>query len=268
MSREKLKRNLMTFVQLFLREGVVLRKEFFSNVVDNLVWPATTALLWGYVLPHVPQLGVSSQYATFIFVGAIVAIWFYTCIEYAFLLANDCEGNRRIDYELCLPIPPRLIILKYGFAFAFHSFVISFPLLFMGKLFLFEQFDMSMFSFTKFLVTCMLGNMVFAFFCLWVAGWASSSFFVHMRIRFFDPLFYFGCDMSTWLTLATALPFLGYLMLLNPITYGMEAMRSAVLGPAGLLNFWLSSAMLCVHLGVWMMAAIKTFEKKLDYVRI
>ena len=142
--KQTLWHDLAVFRQLFRREFLILKKEFMQNFIDALIWPLLTALVYGYIFI---VLGLAPSYGSFVLVGTIPAICIYTISEYAFLLMRDFDGDRGIDYELTLPISPSMIMIKYGCAFAFHSFALSIPLLFFGKLFLYDRFDMSHFSF-------------------------------------------------------------------------------------------------------------------------
>jgi hypothetical protein len=265
MNRESFVNDMRVLKQFFHRELIVLKKELYDTMIDALIWPIMTAFIWGYVTP---VIGISSEYGTFIFVGTIAGIWFYSIIEKAFLFIQASETTRMIDYELTLPVSPQLVFIKYGLSFALHSFVITFPLLFVGKLCLYDRFDMSAFSFPKFVFISVVGNVICAFFALWVAGLTRTEFIIHIRIRLFDPLFYFGCNISTWATLHSVFPFIANLMLLNPVTYCMEGLRVAVFGQAGYINFWICIGVLTLQTLIFVKATLKTFKKRFDFVAV
>jgi len=125
---------------------------------------------------------------------------------------------------------------------------------------------MSAFSFAKYLLISVIGNLAFAFLILWFVGRVTTSFFVHARVRLIDPLFYLGGYMYTWKMLATSFPYVGYVMLLNPVMHVMEGARAAVFGGTEYINFWLLAGALVVQTVFWAAASCHSLRKKLDYV--
>ena len=255
--------NLKVLHVFFKREMIVLRKDLFSMTINAIIWPIMSAMIYGFVMP---ALGVPIDYGSFVLVGVVVATWIYTTYEHVLELGQDLEGNRLIDYELTLPIKPWMVLVKYGLACAFHSFLFSFPLLFVGGIFLGERFSFAKFNYFGYVMLNILGTLVFSFFSLWVCAWSRSRFFVHIRVRLYDPLFFLGCYMSSWAAMAKVLPVLSWIMLANPVTHAMEATRVTVFGQQGYLPFWVSVAYLFLNLFVWAGMMLYAMRKRLDFI--
>ncbi len=69
-----------------------------------------------------------------------------------------------------------------------------------------------------------------------------------LYFRFINPLFLLGCYFTPWITYYKISPAIGYLLLLDPLSYVMEIMRASIIGQTGYLPFWLSLAALWVFI--------------------
>ena len=149
-------------------------------------------------------------------------------------------GRRTIDFELTLPIAPRLLILqkaiRYTTMYIFEGLLL-FPV---GKLLLGSRFSLEHFCLGKFLAMFITVNTFFGCGTLLLAGIAQTrsirnSLWNELLMSLWD----FGGYYFTWLAAASAYPLFAYSMLLNPITYTMEGLRNTVLGAETSLNFFL-----------------------------
>ena len=261
-----IKDNITILFHMFKREMLIQKKSLFNDLIDCMIWPVIMAIAYGYLLPAV---GLSGAYGGFMIVGLIGVMSFYIIFEgKAFPLAQDFDEIKRINFELALPISPRLVFVKHGLAYALHASITAFPALFLGKIVLWNIFDMSNFSFVLFSLIFVLNNVLWAFVCLWMVGFCKADSLFHMRLRLIEPLLFIGCFWCSWHTLYNVFPFLGYVMLANPLTYAMEGARAAVLGQSGFIPYWVSVGMLSFFIVLFAWLALRSLKKRLDFVDV
>lgn len=263
-SYDRIKRNACVFKHFIRRELRIFIDDYWNTFLDSLSWPMLTAFVFGYVFPH---MGVEGEFGSFMIIGSIVALCYFTSLELgASSLTRDFDTERRIDFELTLPVSASVIVARHGITTALRAFLMTFPLPFLGKLVLWDRFDLSQFSLPKLVIVYALFNCAFSFAAIWIAGLVANKDFMHFRIRFIDSVFFIGCFMYPWSKLYMTLPSAAYIMLLNPMTHAMEATRVAFLGQAGFLNFWMSCAVLAGQSVLFYYLAIRSWKKRLDYV--
>ncbi|MDZ4129858.1 MAG: hypothetical protein U1E02_37665, partial [Hydrogenophaga sp.] len=86
-------------------------------------------------------------------------------------------------------------------------------------------------------------------------------------IRILFPLWFFVAAEFPWKMIYNTLsPFIAYACLANPITYVMEGIHSAALGPEGYLSFWFCCGMLLVLTVACGTIGIMRLKKRLDFV--
>ena len=251
------------FRAFFKRELLVFRNEFKTSVINIFTWPVMTSLMYGYAMQGV---GLEISYGSFITVGVIVAGLIYGSYARAAHLSNDMAGKRYIDFELTLPLPSWLVFVKYTCAFAFHSFVFAIPTLIVAKLVLFDRFSFQYLNVVGFISLTTLAALLTSLFALMICGAVSTSYFPHARIRLFDPLFYLGCHMVSWVVMKETLPILAWITRVNPATHLMESLRAMVLGPQRFLPIVLTVPSLLIFMCLFFYGMIYFMRKRLDFV--
>jgi len=256
-------RNWRILKHFMQRDLIILKKTYKGILKNSVVWPVLTAIVFGYVIP---TLGVGKDYGAFVVIGAVVAVNFYTCFMEMFFMVQDFEGPRTIDFELCLPTTPTLLIAKFASTFSFRCLPRTLPLPFIGKLLLYNRFSFEHFSFFKFVLIFLLINLMFSLFMLMFAGILKGQSIYDFRVQVIDPMFFLGCYMFPWKTLHKVMPIAAYVDLLNPLTYAMEGSRIAFLGQHGLLNFWICCGALAGFSVVCFFLTTVFLRRRLDYV--
>ena len=72
--------------------------------------------------------------------------------------------------------------------------------------------------------------------------------------------------MFSWQSLYMTSPVFAYIDLLNPVVYISEAYRSALIGPAGYLNFWFCVVMISLFGIVVGCVGIRRLKKRCDFI--
>lgn len=252
------------FFQLLRRDFLILRKEFWANLINVLFWLAPNLIIFVYVLPG---MGIDREYGIFALTGVIASQSLFTSISSIPDLLNDIADNHAIYYYLSLPLHQWLLFVRYALRFAMGSCLMSFSLLPLSKLVLGDIFDFSHFSLIKYLLIFILLQIFCGFFALLVTAYTNNMVeYERAWVRIVWPLVCLGGYQFPWQVLFANLPYLAYLNLLNPVTYCLEGFRVAVLGQAGYLNFWFCLVMLslCTSMIGWW--GIKKFMHRLDCI--
>lgn len=240
------------FLQLLRRDLLILRQEIVAKIINVSCWLGPNIAIFNYVLPG---LGIEQTYGVFILVGGIATVGLFTAVSSIPELLNDIEDNHSIYYYLSLPLHQWLTLARYACAFAMSAFAVSFALLPVCKLLLWNLLDFSNFSLLKYSLIFPLLQIFFGFLALLITAYTSSIVqYEKAWVRIVFPLWFFGGYQFPWRVMLERLPYLAYINLLNPITYCLEGFRAAVLGQAGYIDFWVCFGMLLLStliVGVW-----------------
>jgi len=250
---------------LLWRDLLLIKKDFRDNFIDMLVWPTTASLVFGRIMPHIAQ--VDSSFAGLTLLGAIISIIFVNALHHIQLQVTDFEHDRIIDYYLTLPLSSTMVFMKQALSIVLRTYIFGLPLFIIAKLLLPQAFSMATFSFTKFLLMFSAVALFLAFFGLWISSWVrNKDAFIHVWLRMYTPMLWFGGFLFSWQQVHTKLPIASYLMLLNPMTYIMDGLRASMLGQTGFINFWVSFGMLTAQAALFAFIAIRRLQQRLDTV--
>ncbi len=255
--------SLKIFGWLIARDMRVLKTDFLNNVIDAMIVPATFIIIAGYILPY---LGMPESYGAFMIVSSMVFMAYSTTNwRGSSNLVADIEGDRAVSYELTLPLPSWMVFVKFACVYALNAIFINTFTLPMGKLLLWNKFDLSQMSFLKFVPMYLLVTLFFGFYSLWTASWVEGMRgFVRFWLRFGSQLLFFSGFQFPWLVLNKALPLFSYINLLNPFVYAFEGTRAAVLGQEGSISYWVCLLVLIIYTGAFAYLANRNFKKRLD----
>jgi ABC-type polysaccharide/polyol phosphate export permease len=261
---KNLKSYSKTFWELLKTDLIIHKKNLLGSIVDNIIWVSLTTVVFAYVLQ---EIGVAKDYGALYLVGNISSLSLFETWPAAAQFIADQEGNNTLSYFLTLPIPAWLFFIKTTLSYAINSIVASLFVLPLGKLLLWNNLSFANFSFGKFILMFIAINIFSGFFTLFIKSLVKSMLHigtVWSRILF--PLWMLGGTQFSWQVIYRLSEPFAYVCLLNPILYGMEGIRAAVLGQEGFINYWICFGMLCMFsilFGFW---GTKRLKKRLDFV--
>src|SRR5262245_36574956 len=138
--------NLFVIMQLLRRDLVRARREFLGKLFDSASVLFCFLIVFGYFMA---PYGLGANYGPFILVSSVASFGFFGTVGKVFNLITDIEGDRTISYSLTLPVPSWLIFVYTGFFWSLESALTSILLFPIGKLILYQQFDLSQVSFLR-----------------------------------------------------------------------------------------------------------------------
>ncbi len=250
--------------ELIRADLAVFKQTFFNKLIDISIWVVLTIIVTGYVMPF---FGLTHDFGVFQLCGIIAAAGLFELYTSAIELVSDFEGDRIINYNLTLPIPSWMAIISkaaYYFIIYVTLTLLMFPL---GKICLWNQLDLTQINYFKFLVIVIFQCIFYACFVLWAASIiANMSKLGSIWSRFIFPMWFMGGFQFSWLALYKAIPLLAYINILNPMIYITEAMRAAVLGQSGYINFYICLLAITFYSLTCFTLGMRNLKKRLDFI--
>lgn len=252
------------FKQMLWTDFVIFRQGYKSRFVDLAIWVGIIALIMGYIMP---SFGVSADYGQFQLVGLIANAGLFDTYPNVMILLTDFQTHRVIGYDLTLPIPSWLVLIKIMCNFIFKAMFLGVCAIPIGKLVLWNQFDLTKIAIIPATAMIIALNTFYGTFTLWLASVISSTAQigkVWTRCNF--PLTMLGGFYFSWHALYKASPMVAYIDLANPMIYATEGMRAAMLGQEGFLPVWQCVFALCVFSLLCALDGMRRLKKRLDFV--
>lgn len=242
----------------------VFKQNIFDKIIDLTIWVVLTIVVTGYVMPY---FGLAADFGVFQLGGVLAATGLFELYGNVVELVSDFEGDRVIDYNVTLPIPSWLALLSksaYYFVIYVTLALVMFPV---GKLCLWQQLDLTQICYPKLVVALLFQSMFYACFVLGVASiTANMTKLGTVWSRFIFPLWFMGGFQFSWMALHQVMPVVAYVNLLNPIIYITEAVRVALLGQSGFINFWLCLLAITLFSAISLYSGMHVVKKRLDFV--
>jgi len=265
MDRLKARFACKLFVDLCREEFVGFLKLLKDKIIDQGVWVSITTLATVYLMGK--QFAVTPGFGLFTIVGCIAAIGLFEIYAQVFSMVGDYIGDRRIAYFVTLPTKSWVIFVKQIVCMALKGMSISFAIIPLAKLLLWNEFCLTNVSWLTFLLIFIWGNLFVAAFALFFSAILES--YVKMGMfwnRLIFPLWLMSGWQFSWATMHGLNPWLAYAMLLNPLTYIMEGTRAAMIGQSGYLNVWLCLGALIFFTFFFTVIAIYKIKQRLNLV--
>ncbi len=246
------------FFGLFLRDLYVLRRELFPFAIRVLMNPLLFLFVFTYVFPHMsggmtgnPMAhpgGGNVSFSTILLPGLMaVAIMFSGIAAVALPLAQDFGFTREIDDRVMCPLPVAAVAAEKIVFSALQSIVaacIVFPL----ALYVPAQPAVAHVTSWPFLIVVVILSSLLA----GALGLTIGTSVKPQQIGLIFgvvviPITFLGCVYYPWAALKP-LPILQHAVLINPIVYMSEGLRSALTPSLGHMNNVAVIVMLIVFL--------------------
>ncbi len=252
------------FYQLIRRDLIVFKREFWPKFIDTVILLFTNVMVFGYLLK---QEGLPDGYAAFFVVGAITSFGLIEIVGKVGILLADIEGGKTIFYTLAMPIKTWIAFAYIATTWAMTSILTSILLFPIGKVMVFYEWHWDTMSVWRVALMLISSNLFFGFFALWLTGIVKGMTSLNsLWLRYIAPMWLFGGYVYSWQTAYDLNPVVGYIILLDPMIYAMDGMRSAILGPTGFLPYWVCVLALWAFTAACGIHAIKRLKARLDCI--
>lgn len=254
---------LHIFAELIRVDLLLFKQSLFNKLINVSIWIVLTIITMAYIMPF---FGLSGDFGPFQFAGTLGAIGLFDGYACVAGMVADLEGDRVINYNLTLPLPSWMAILSKATYLSITYIILTLFMLPIGKLTLWNQLNLAEVSWAKLLLVILVENIFYAALVIWLTSFITMPRMEDAWARFVFPMWFMGGFQFSWKALYSFLPSLAFVSLINPMIYITEAIRVALIGPEGLLNFWICfGAILCFAL-LFLVLGIRGLKKRLDFV--
>lgn len=261
---KELRLSLPVALTLLKKDLLAYMRKFVSAYIDMIFLLAALIIVFGYFMP---ELNSGESFGLFLFVGAVISLGLFQVTERVGTLIADIQGDRTISYLITMPMPSSATIAYHAVVWAIMSAITGLTIIPIGKLVLWNQFDLSHFHFGKFFLIFIASNLFFGFFALFLSSVIKSlSSLSTLYLRILNPMYMFGAYFYKWYDLEKISPFFAKCTLLVPMTYILEGGRAAAFGQKGYLDYWTCLGMIVALTIVLGTFGIKILKKRLDCV--
>ncbi len=181
-------------------------------------------------------------------------------------IVSDLLGERSLFYYLTLPIPSTLVFLALALSSSIELMSLYIWVLPTAKVVLGSSFQLSGVQVLKASAVFLCAHLFYGMSVLLLASTPVRALddVGILHSRYSEPLFWIGGYYFTWHLLYVKSPWCAYLLLLNPLVYACEGMRSALLGdPHSLPVGWCCVALLLFTVVVGILA-VRRMKKRVD----
>lgn len=252
------------FLAISYRDLRFIVKKLPSRLFDSAILATMQVLGLGYFLP---LLGLPQEAIGPLFIGTATNIIYSLSYNISFSYVLDLERNRYINYAIILPIPTALLFAQFVFIFLVEVMIITFPLFFLASSFLSPAFSWANANIgavaLMFFIYCLFSALLF----IYLAFATPYTWFLdNIWPRRLAPLALLGCGAFTWKKVYLINSLLGSLLLLNPLTYIHEGLRSAFFGGNDYLPYSLALVMAVFWCIIIFLLLLRAIKQRLDPV--
>jgi len=243
---------------------VIYKKEYFKKVMNVLVITTTQLIVTAYIMPY---FGLQSNFGVFMIGGFIASYPFWKSYSLVAELVSDLEKERRLMYELLLPVPSYLIFLKIIISFTLQSIASSIFIIPIAKIFVVDQFNLTNISWVSLIMMFFANGFFAGAFAIFIAS--TIKYVLQLEEawqRYIFPLWLLGGFEFSWVALHTIFPYASYLELLNPILYTNEGFRSALLADPTYIAANICIPILYFFAFIFLFLGIKKLKTRLDFI--
>jgi len=251
------------FCALIRREICVLKQDLRARLIDGIAPVLSQVLVLGYLFD---RMGMSQSLIGPAYAGTVLQLSFFVSYSMAQNLKFDLKHDRFFEYQLTLPLPKSLLLATYATTLLVNITCITLPLFGLGIPLLANKIDLSSANWFAFIGIFLLSALLFSLLMLFfVFRYDFDWFWDNLWARRLSPIFNLSAAVFLWHQTSLFSPTLGWLLLLNPITYAAEGIRAALL-QGTFLPLWACFAGLIFFNTLLWIALMRSLTKSLDPV--
>lgn len=240
------------------------KKELLDFFINYFIVIAANFFVMDNVLTY---YGLRQGYGIFIHTGLLASLAIWELYPTIADITYDFDGNKKISYELILPIPTYFIFIKKILSFGIKIFIINMVLFPTAKIFMWNSFnllDINIFKLSIFLFLISIFSGAFAVFATSIIK--SGKYLANLWSRIIYPISIFGGYQFSWYSLNKVFPVFSYISFLNPMIYMTEGVRDLVIKDEKFISFEICSIVLIIFTIFYGYFGIKRLKKFLDFV--
>jgi len=249
------------------RDVYILRKHLGMHALNVcILGPTFSAFIFGYLQPRILVAHMPHNLGAIMAVGSILIALLEMSFRPALAFILDLRGDRFVEYQTVL-VRPYLVIFERIIFSSLVTFVMACPFFVVVKLLLGSEFDTSATSWPLVILMLFFSSLMIAAYHILAACLITTDDGTErLWMRFNVPLLALGGFVLPWYIMYGAVPWLGYLDLLNPMLYITEGLRRALFGSPNFFAVTPCVIMLLTFTAIFTYAAIVRFKQRIDHV--
>ncbi|HEX2779621.1 MAG TPA: ABC transporter permease [Gemmatimonadaceae bacterium] len=248
------------FLALLHRDMRVARKELHWFLIRTTLQPMLFIIVFGFLLPRMGF--IRGAYTATLLPGILaVSLTFASIQSVALPMVQDFGWTREIEDRLLAPVPTRLIAGEKIAAGVIQGMISALFVLPIARLIMGPIPGLTIAYFPLVLLIVVLGAAAFSAFGLLLGTAIAPQQIGLMFSIIIAPMLFFGCAYYPWAGLS-AVPFMKYAVLINPLVYVAEGMRGALTPTVPHMPIPVTIvAMIVIGLVFWFFG-IRSFERR------
>ena len=248
------------FLALLRRDARVARKEIVFFLVRTTMQPLLFLVVFGYLLPKMNFVG--KGYQTALLPGILAVSLSLSAIQSVALpMVQDFGWTKEIEDRLLAPVPTRLIAAEKIIAGMVQGVIAAAFVLPVARLVMGPIPDFTLSHAGQVVLVVVLGSLAFSALGMWLGTAIAPQQIGLMFSVIIAPMLFFGCAYYPWRGL-DVVPFLKYVVLINPMVYVAEGMRGALTPDVPHMSLTVVGvALILVAAGFWSLG-IRAFYKR------
>lgn len=252
--------NFKTFVALLARDARVARRNFVPLLLQTLLQPMLLVFIFGRVMTTSGYMPL--QYKSLLLPGIMALSMFLSGIQaVAMPLISEFQFSKEIEDRLLAPIEIEWVAVEKILSGMIQALVAGLVVLPSAWLVMGKGVDLRLPHPLLFAALCLLIAFLSSSVGLTLGCSIGQTQIGLMFSLVLAPMIFFGCTYYPWSALAR-FPVLQKLVLLNPVVYSSEGLRSALVPQFPHLSV---TAILCALLAfdaAFLAAGLRQFRKK------
>jgi ABC-2 type transport system permease protein len=252
--------NFKTFLALLARDGRVARRNFLPLILQTLLQPMLLVFIFGRVMTTSGYMPL--QYKSLLLPGIMALSMFLSGIQaVAMPLISEFQFSKEIEDRLLAPIEIEWVAVEKILSGMLQALVAGLVVLPSAWLVMGKGVDLRFPHPLLFAALCLLIAFLSSSVGLTLGCSIGQTQIGLMFSLVLAPMIFFGCTYYPWSALAR-FPLLQRLVLINPVVYSSEGLRSALVPQFPHLSVMAILGALVAFDAVFLTVGLRQFRRK------
>jgi ABC-2 type transport system permease protein len=248
------------FGAILLRDVTVARRELPYFLLRTTLQPLLFVMIFGFVLPKMGM--IPHEYTATVLPGILALSLTLSAVQSVSLpMVQEFGVTNEIEDRLLAPAPIELVALEKVVAGTLQGVIAALVVLPLARVIMGPIPGLSFANLGLLTLVTFLSGAAFAAIGLFLGTAIAPKHIGLMFSVILGPMIMFGCTYYPWAGLKIV-PWLKYVVLVNPLVYVSEGMRAALTPSMPHMNVSLMLVALIVTTALFLVLGLKAFDKR------
>ena len=253
-------RSSTVFGALLRRDLRVARKELPFFLVRTTMQPLLFIIVFGYLLPKMRFM--AAGYSSTLLPGVLAVSLTLSAVQSVALpMVQDFGWTKEIEDRLLAPVPTWVVAAEKIVSGVIQGIIAALFVLPLARIIMGPIAGLTFIHAGDVLLIMVLGASAFSALGMWLGAGIAPQQIGLMFSVIIAPMLFFGCAYYPWSGLS-AVPFMKYAVLINPLVYVAEGMRGALTPSIPHMPLAATAAALVVLGVLFWTLGIRSFERR------